>query len=117
MLKYILLIVGACGAVALGVFAASKIFPPATNVVPSEAGAPVDPDHAQFAADLKARAATDADLDGLSDAQEKQLGTDPNKSDTDGDGLLDRQEVNIFKTDPTKADSDGDGVKDIDEVL
>ena len=58
----------------------------------------------------------DADLDGLTNDEEKQLGTDPHKADTDGDGLSDGNEVNNFKTDPLKADSDGDGLKDGDEV-
>jgi len=35
----------------------------------------------------------DSDKDGLSDEEEKKLGTDPNKADTDGDGFLDGQEV------------------------
>ncbi len=35
----------------------------------------------------------DSDNDGLSDNMEKKFGTDPNNSDTDGDGYLDGQEV------------------------
>ena len=35
----------------------------------------------------------DSDGDGLSDAAEKILGTDPNKKDTDGDGYNDYDEV------------------------
>jgi len=35
----------------------------------------------------------DSDSDGLTDLQEAQLGTDPNKADTDGDGFSDGQEV------------------------
>ena len=35
----------------------------------------------------------DSDADGLSDAQERDLGTNPKSQDTDGDGLLDGQEV------------------------
>ncbi|GGO75319.1 binary toxin-like calcium binding domain-containing protein [Nocardioides deserti] len=58
----------------------------------------------------------DADEDGLTDGQEKQLGTDPTKADTDGDGLKDGAEVNQHKTDPLKPDTDGDGVKDGAEV-
>lgn len=58
----------------------------------------------------------DSDGDGLSDDQEKKLGTDPNKADTDGDGLKDGDEVNKFKTDPKSADTDKDGVNDGDEV-
>lgn len=55
---------------------------------------------------------TDSDLDGLGDAQEKQLGTDPTKIDTDGDGLTDYDEVQTYRTDPLKADTDGDSFGD-----
>ncbi|MEW6299733.1 MAG: fibronectin type III domain-containing protein [Thermodesulfobacteriota bacterium] len=36
--------------------------------------------------------------------------------DTDGDGLTDRQERDLYKTDPRKADTDGDGLGDGREV-
>ena len=54
----------------------------------------------------------DGDLDGLSDVDEKKYGTDPNKPDTDGDGILDKDEINIYKTDPLKFDSYGIGHSD-----
>ncbi len=56
--------------------------------------------------------AQDADNDGLTDAQEKILGTDPNKPDTDGDGLLDGEEYFVYFTNPTKSDTDEDGITD-----
>lgn len=56
--------------------------------------------------------AQDSDNDGLADAQEKILGTDPNKPDTDGDGLLDGEEYFVFFTNPLKADTDEDGIPD-----
>jgi hypothetical protein len=37
--------------------------------------------------------ALDSDSDGLTNLQEAQLGTDPNRADTDGDGFNDGQEV------------------------
>ncbi|MBI3365841.1 MAG: OmpA family protein [Ignavibacteriae bacterium] len=37
--------------------------------------------------------------------------------DTDGDGLPDDDEINIYKTNPYQADSDGDGLKDGEEIL
>jgi outer membrane protein OmpA-like peptidoglycan-associated protein len=58
----------------------------------------------------------DPDHDGLTNAQEKELGTDRKKADTDGDGLSDGEEVNTYKTNALKDDSDGDGLKDGDEV-
>ncbi|MCS7197880.1 MAG: thrombospondin type 3 repeat-containing protein [Candidatus Bipolaricaulota bacterium] len=54
----------------------------------------------------------DADSDGLTDAQEKLLGTDPSKPDTDGDGLLDGEEYFVYFTKPTKSDTDEDGIAD-----
>lgn len=59
---------------------------------------------------------SDADNDGLSDADEGRLGTDPKKVDTDDDGMTDGDEVYTYKTDPLKADTDGDGVSDHDET-
>ncbi len=58
----------------------------------------------------------DSDKDGLDDVREKEIGTDPNKSDTDSDGLIDGDEVIIWKTDPLKADTDGDTYLDGSEV-
>ncbi len=58
----------------------------------------------------------DRDNDGLSNKMEKELGTNPKKADTDGDGLNDGAEVNQVKTDPLKADTDGDGLNDGAEV-
>ncbi|MEM3444710.1 MAG: pre-peptidase C-terminal domain-containing protein [Thermoplasmata archaeon] len=43
----------------------------------------------------------DDDGDGLTNAMEAQLGTDPNNPDTDGDYIPDGIEVNMYGTDPT----------------
>jgi outer membrane protein OmpA-like peptidoglycan-associated protein len=58
----------------------------------------------------------DSDGDGLTDAEERQLGTDPFNPDTDGDGLSDWEEVRIYGTDPLNPDSDYDGLTDGAEV-
>jgi hypothetical protein len=58
----------------------------------------------------------DSDDDGLLDAEEADLGTDPDNPDTDGDGILDGDEVNDTLTDPLDADTDGDGLIDGDEI-
>jgi len=58
----------------------------------------------------------DTDKDGLDDVREKEIGTDPNKADADGDGLIDGDEVIIWKTNPLKTDTDGDGYVDGKEV-
>ncbi len=93
--------------------------------------------------------ACDPDNDGLTNAEEVDLGTDPNNADTDGDGINDGDEVNgapasdpldacdpdstrdecdpdndgltnaeelDLGTDPNNADTDGDGINDGDEV-
>jgi hypothetical protein len=59
----------------------------------------------------------DPDGDELTTDQEIALGTDPLKYDTDGDGLSDGDEVNIYHTNPLVADTDGDGMSDGQEVI
>ncbi len=63
----------------------------------------------------------DTDGDLLTDAQEAELGTNPELADSDGDGLTDFAEVGFEPgsatgTDPRLRDTDGDGVGDGDEV-
>jgi len=58
----------------------------------------------------------DSDNDGLKDAEEAELGTDPEKIDTDGDGLFDNEEVSVYKTDPLNPDTDGDSYSDGSEI-
>ena len=60
--------------------------------------------------------ASDADGDGLTKKEEKELGTDPNNPDTDGDGLKDGEEVRTYFTNPLNPDTDGDSLTDGDEV-
>ncbi len=57
----------------------------------------------------------DPDGDGLLNADEQSLGTDPNNWDSDGDGLSDKLEFDLQETlgaDPLVADTDGDGLND-----
>lgn len=58
----------------------------------------------------------DSDSDGLTDEEERDLGTDPQSPDTDSDGLSDREEVYIYDTDPKNPDTDGDSFLDGEEV-
>lgn len=67
----------------------------------------------------------DWDVDGMTDKEEHDHGTNPTNYDTDGDGLEDGEEFHgtlneafgFEPTDPTKADTDGDGVNDDAEVF
>jgi hypothetical protein len=52
------------------------------------------------------QAPPDNDGDGLTNAEEQQLGTDPNDDDTDGDGISDSGEV-LQGTDPTDVNDPG----------
>ena len=61
-------------------------------------------------------AALDLDNDGLNNLREYQLGTLPNNTDSDQDGLSDGDEVNVHSTNPANADSDSDGLNDGLEV-
>ncbi len=64
---------------------------------------------------------TDTDGDGLTDRQELLIGSDPEVADTDGDGTSDGDEVTAG-TDPIvdeslgSSDTDGDGLTDDEEV-
>lgn len=58
----------------------------------------------------------DRDKDGLSDTQEGIIGTNPDNPDTDGDNLLDGEEVLTWGSDPVKRDTDSDILLDGDEV-
>ncbi len=58
----------------------------------------------------------DFDGDGLGDAAEGRVGTDPRNPDTDADGLSDGDEVLGWGTDPLTRDTDGGGVSDGAEV-
>jgi cysteine-rich repeat protein len=67
----------------------------------------------------------DSDNDTIPDDVENKNGTDPNKADTDGDGLCDGMVVvgncigaeGKFGTDPLKDDTDDDGLKDGTEAI
>lgn len=60
--------------------------------------------------------ASDPDGDGLTNAEERELGTLSTVADTDGDGLDDGEEVLEHGTDPTVRDTDQDGFEDGEEV-
>lgn len=77
---------------------------------PTPIASPVAP--AGATTDLSA----DDDSDGLTNAQEIELGTLLDRADSDRDGLGDGDEVNIHQTDPWNPDTDLDGLLDGDEI-
>jgi hypothetical protein len=59
----------------------------------------------------------DTDGDGLNDSEEVNVyGTDPFDPDSDRDGLEDGQEIIVYLTDPLNPDTDGDAFNDGEEV-
>lgn len=58
---------------------------------------------------------TDTDQDGITDDQERRIGTDPANPDTDGDTLTDGQELQLG-TNPRLADTDFDSLDDAREL-
>ncbi len=62
------------------------------------------------------RCDTDIDGDGLTQREETINGSNPESTDTDGDGIDDGREVNDLGTDPNAIDSDEDGLSDPDEL-
>lgn len=65
-----------------------------------------------FSDNLAIDTSKDSDEEGLTDYLENYIGSNPNKADTDGDGLSDHQEVVLVGTDPLISDTDGDGEND-----
>ncbi len=68
-------------------------------------------------ADTAVASETDLDGDNYADALEWDLGLDGNNPDTDGDGVADGDELNIYGTEPTVYDTDGDGISDGEELF
>ncbi len=58
----------------------------------------------------------DWDQDEIPNSVEISLGLNPHDKDSDGDGLTDQEELEIYHTDPLNWDTDGDGASDWVEV-
>jgi hypothetical protein len=83
---------------------------------PAPAPAP-DAETAPESTDMAVASATDQDADNAPDELEPGLGLDPTNPDTDGDGVADGDEPNIYGTDPLNLDTDGDGATDGEELF
>ena len=104
----------------------STVINPTTPIIPTAAPAPdVNPltnatssavNPSAVTAATTPNLAFDSDGDGLTDVRERELGTDPFKADTDGDGVNDGLEVNVYGTNPLNVDTDGDGFPDGVEI-
>jgi hypothetical protein len=97
-----------------GTYHVTEVSPPTVNapdntdveIVPAAERDPVPEAPAE-------EVAPDTDGDGVVDGDEIGVyGTDPNTWDTDGDGLSDGDELFVAGTDPFVWDTDGDGVSD-----
>ena len=86
-------------------------------LVPNDAQAEVSPDPSVPAPTIPAPEEVDSDGDGLTDALESSLGTDPLLPDSDGDGVSDSDEMDFYGTDPLDPDTDHDGLADAEELL
>jgi hypothetical protein len=73
-------------------------------------------DESGSAGDFVAEGELDSDGDGLSDAFEYELGTDPFNPDSDGDNASDGEEWFLGLTGPLNPDDDQDGKLDGDEI-
>lgn len=127
----LILILGGGGYLAWQQFTAAPVSPisefsntnlPAVNVpaeiapIVNEAPVEVPPAVLETAPIVPAPESVDTDSDGLTNAEEVTLGTDPTKADTDEDVLTDSEEVKIYFTEPLNPDTDGDGYLDGAEV-
>jgi hypothetical protein len=93
---------------------------PAPEPAPVADEAPTETTETAAAPETSERAvatATDQDADNAADELEPGMGLDPSNPDTDGDGVADGDEPNIYGTDPLVADTDGDGVSDGEELF
>lgn len=93
--------------------------PPLPEVaVPHEATLTQEPvlSYEHISAGAPLGAGSDGDQDGLTDAFERIVGSDPRLADTDRDELSDGIEVGVTRSDPTRADGDEDGLSDAMEV-
>jgi len=123
----VLVVIGGVGAAIWGYGYWASMAKPAAPAYQAEVPAPtttapaviptVETPAAPTTTTAETETVADSDGDGLTDDEEKSLGTDPLKADTDSDGLTDWAEIKIYKSDPLNPDTDGDTYKDGEEVI
>ncbi len=86
------------------------------TVINKESEAVTAGDKDSLVAVKSVRKKIDEDGDGVDDAIEKQIGTDPNNIDSDYDDLPDGEEIYAWKTNPLTKDTDKDKLFDYWEV-
>lgn len=127
--KAIVLVVGILVVVGAAFYISMKILGSSTPVTPeppsdetttedaqTETASAPEEETAPVVAEETKPSTADRDKDGLTDVEEKELGTSSRAADTDGDGLFDLEEVRTWETDPLNPDTDGDGYLDGEEV-
>jgi hypothetical protein len=87
--------------------------PSATDAAPTTPVAESAPENT----DTAVATATDQDADNEPDELEPGLGLDPTNPDSDGDGVADGDEPDLYGTDPGVWDTDGDGFSDGEELF
>lgn len=99
-----------------GWFAYQQVISPAVGPAAPTGEQPQDQPAEQPQGQAPTGEDNDFDRDGLTNAEEEQMQTDPYSADTDADGLYDREEAMAWHTDPLNPDTDGDSYLDGAEV-
>lgn len=98
------LLLAVVGVIFLRMRATQDLSLPITQEPAVQATPPVPPTESSASTTDPFARPLDTDGDGLSDAAEQKVGTDPTKQDTDGDGFTDFEEVVLMRMDPLKPD-------------
>jgi len=75
-----------------------------------------DPTDGESFPDSSTTGFDDLDGDGIPNREERDIGSDPQRVDSDFDGVGDFAEIRKYLTSPTLIDSDGDGAWDGEEI-
>jgi hypothetical protein len=96
-----------------GTYSVSEVSP--SNVTVGTSGAPAPAPVAEPVAEPVYEPAPEAAVEPVTTSE--PVAADPGVTDSDGDGVADQDEVNIYGTDPWVWDTDGDGLSDGEELF